>query len=150
MITPSEKAQILNGIALANANANDKDELITRPFRMSGYVPVNIPILIGLVAAPPTMKWTVFVHLFNQSYMAGLNYGNKNSSSTYTYTDLVQGYAGAVGSSVSIALLLRLLTANVSKGAKGPKLLFLNTLVNGTAGACAGFCNTYIMRRAEW
>ena len=57
--------------------------------------------------------------------------------------------AGAVGSSVSVAVLLRLMTANLSKGAKGPKLLLLNTLVNGTAGACASFCNTYMMRRAE-
>ena len=136
-------------MALANANANDKDELVPKPFRMSGFVPVNVPILIGFIAAPPTMKWTIALHVMNQSYNAGLNYGNKNSSSTYTYNDLVMGYTGAVGSSVSVAVLLRLLTANLSKGAKGPRLLLLNTIVNGTAGACASFCNTYMMRRAE-
>lgn len=59
------------------------------------------------------------------------------------------GYAGAVGSSVAVAVTLRKLTAGLTKGAKGPKLLLLNTIVNGTAGGCASFCNTYMMRKAE-
>lgn len=59
------------------------------------------------------------------------------------------GYASAVGSSIAVAVTLRKLTAGVTKGAKGPRLLFLNTIVNGTAGGCASFCNTYMMRQAE-
>ena len=84
MITQAEKDKLLEGMALAASNANDKDELVVKPFRMSGFVPVNVPILAGLVVAPPTMFWTILLHVLNQSYNAGLNYGNKNSSSSYT------------------------------------------------------------------
>ena len=133
----------MHGMALANANANDKDELVPRPFRMSGFVPVNVPILIGFIAAPPTRERHLPLHRCSAHHVVdyfvacdepivqrgpdagrtrGLNYGNKNSSSMYTYNDLITGYTGAVGSSVSVAVLLRLMTANISKGAKGPTL----------------------------
>lgn len=50
---------------------------------------------------------------------------------------------------MSVAITLRKLTAGMTKTATGKKLLLLNTLVGGTAGACASFCNTYFMRMAE-
>lgn len=52
-------------MALAASNANDKDELVIRPFRMSGFVPMNMPILIGMVTAPPTMFFTILCHVAN-------------------------------------------------------------------------------------
>ena len=55
MITKEEKENILRGISLANSCCNDKDELVPKLFRMCGFVPVNVPILFGIVLAPPTM-----------------------------------------------------------------------------------------------
>ena len=46
-------------------------------------------------------------------------------------------------------MLLRKLTQGMTKTASGKKLLLLNTFVGGTAGACASFCNTFFMRKAE-
>jgi len=85
----------------------------------------------------------------NQSYNAGLNYGNKNSTCEYTNTDLLKGYCAAIGSSITVASGLRKLTANATRTATGKKLLLLNTLVGATAGGCASFCNTLCMRYAE-
>jgi hypothetical protein len=85
----------------------------------------------------------------DQSYNAGLNYGNKNSTCEYTDFDLLKGYVAAVGSSLSVAITLRKLTSGITKTATGKKLLVLNTFVGGSAGACVSFCNTYCMRYAE-
>jgi hypothetical protein len=78
-----------------------------------------------------------------------MNFGNKNSSCVYTNSELFQGYLAAVGSSLTVAISLRKLTSNATKTATGRKLLFLNTLVGASAGACASFCNTFFMRKAE-
>ena len=66
-----------------------------------------------------------------------------------TNTDLLGGYIAAISSSVSVAILLRKLTEGMTKTASGRKLLLLNTFVGGSAGACASFCNTFFMRKAE-
>ena len=132
-----------------NASTNDTGQLVFKPFRMCGFVPVNIPILCGIVLSKPTMFNTIFFQWLNQSYNAGLNYGNKNSTCEYTDFDLLKGYIAAVGSSLSVAITLRKLTAGITKTATGKKLLVLNTVVGGSAGACASFCNTYCMRLAE-
>tara|TARA_B110001450_G_C17584655_1_gene466444 strand:- start:402 stop:1115 length:714 start_codon:yes stop_codon:yes gene_type:complete len=148
-ITVEEKTKIIRGIELMNASTNDTGQLVFKPFRMCGFVPVNIPILCGIVLSKPTMLNTIFFQWLNQSYNAGLNFGNKNSTCEYTDAELFKGYVAAVGSSLSVAITLRKLTAGVTKTATGKKLLLLNTLVGGTAGACASFCNTYFMRMAE-
>lgn len=136
----------MEGLALAQSSANDKDELVSRPFRMCGFVPMNVPILFGIVLAPPTLKFTALFQWLNQSYNAGLNFGNKNSSCNYTNSDLGIGYGAAVGSSLVVALSLRMMTAGMTARSKGLKLLMINTFVGGTAGGCASFCNTYAMR----
>lgn len=59
-ITNQEKEKIIKGIKLMNANTNDVGELVFKPFRMCGFVPVNIPILCGILLSPPTMKYTIF------------------------------------------------------------------------------------------
>lgn len=132
-----------------NASTNDQGELVARPLRMCGFVPINVPILLGIVASPPTMFNTIFFQWLNQSYNAGLNFGNKNSTCEYSNADLFKGYLAAVGSSICVAVTLRKLTAGMTKTATGKKLLLLNTMVGGTAGATASFCNTYFMRMAE-
>lgn len=59
-ITQVEKDSILRGIELSNSSANDKGELVFKPFRMCGFVPINIPVLCGIVLSKPTMFNTIF------------------------------------------------------------------------------------------
>ena len=59
-VTHAEKASILNGIDLMNSSTNDIGKMVPRPFRMCGFVPVNIPILCGMLLSPPTIFNTVF------------------------------------------------------------------------------------------
>ena len=64
-VTQAEKDSILRGIELANSSANDKGELVVKPFRMCGFVPVNIPVLCGIVLSKPTMFNTIFFQWLN-------------------------------------------------------------------------------------
>lgn len=116
---------------------------------MNGFIFTNIPILIGLVFTKPTMLNTVFFNWLNQSYMAGLNYANKNPASTFTNQDLAQGYGAAVTSSLAVAMTLRKLTAGMSKTATGSKLILINSFVAAVASSSASYCNTTCMRQAE-
>jgi len=38
-----------------NSSTNDIGELVLRPFRMCGFLPMNIPITIGMILSKPTM-----------------------------------------------------------------------------------------------
>lgn len=132
-----------------SATVADTGDQIPRMMRMCGFLPVNIPILFGMLISPPTMANTIFWQWFNQSFNAGLNYGNRNASSPYTTRDLAFGYSAAVGSSVTVALALRKLFANVSKNVTGAKLILVNSLVAAMASGSANFMNTMCMRKVE-
>lgn len=118
-------------------------------FRMSAFLPMNIPILVGMLISPPTMVNTALFQWINQSYMAGLNYQNKNESCTYTNKDLRKGYFGAVGSALFVSLSLRRATQGLVKSASGNKLLLLNGLIGSVGAGTASYFNTQAMRRAE-
>ena len=59
-VSQQEKAQIIQGIENMNSSTNDVGDLVPKPFRMCGFVPVNIPILCGIVLSKPTMFNTIF------------------------------------------------------------------------------------------
>lgn len=81
--------------------------------------------------------------------MAGLNYANKNPSSTFTNAELLRGYGASVTASLTVALTLRKLTAGMTKGVGGNRLMILNTLVAALASSSAGYVNTTLMRQPE-
>ena len=110
---------------------------------------MNIPLLVGFLISPPTMAHTALLQIINQSYMAGLNYQNKNESCTYTNKELMKGYFAAVGSALFVSLSLRRATQGIVKSASGSKLLLLNGLVGSVGGGAASYFNTQAMRRAE-
>ena len=121
-----------------------------RLLRMSGYIPVGIPITLFMVLANPTIRNTVFIQFVNQSYMAGLNFANKNETCPFTTLDLIKGYSIALGSSLSIAVGLRKISNRLSSGSMSVnRLLMLNTMVSLTASVVAGSLNTASMRQAE-
>lgn len=90
------------------------------------------------------MQWV------NQTYNAGLNYGNRNASSAYTVTDLARGYSAAVATSVGIALVSRNLMANTLSKLSGPRLVLMNAFLNYLAAAFSGFANCTLMRQKEF
>ena len=64
----------------------DTGEKIPHICRMSGFVILNTPILFGMLMTQQTPLNIMFFQWLNQSYNAGLNYGNRNASSPYSNT----------------------------------------------------------------
>lgn len=132
-----------------SSTVRDTGEEIPRFMRMCAFLPMNIPILFGMLLSRPTVMNTIFWQWFNQSFNAGLNYGNRNASSPYTNKDLAFGYSAAVGSSVSVALFLRKAFSGLTRNVTGSKLILINSLVAAMASGTANFFNTFCMRQAE-
>ncbi|CDW84214.1 sideroflexin [Stylonychia lemnae] len=152
MLNKAEFNRLVRAQSIVDSSiSKDNGEQIPRFMRMCAFVPVNVPILFGMILSPPSTANTIFWQWFNQSFNAGLNYGNRNSSSKYTNKDLMFGYSAAVGSSVSTALILRRIfgrfTAKIPNSS--PKLILINALVASIAGGTASFLNTFCMRQAE-
>ena len=80
----------------------DSGETIPLPFRMSGYVPFNGPVCVGLIMSRST-PWILFWQWMNQSQNALVNYFNRSGSNEASTRALAFSYAGAVTSAISIA-----------------------------------------------
>jgi hypothetical protein len=78
-----------------------------------------------------------------------MNYGNRNASSTYTVTDLMRGYSGAVVTSMSIALISRMMLAQRLAALSGARLILASACLNYFAAALAGTANVALMRFKE-
>ena len=89
------------------------------------------------------MQWV------NQTYNSGMNYGNRNASSSYTVYDLGKGYAGAVIVSVLISLYTRTIFASRLRSLSGGRLIMANAVLNYFPAAFAGACNLALMRFKE-
>lgn len=79
----------------------DTGEVIPLPFRMSGYVPFNGPVSVGLIMATRT-PWILFWQWMNQSQNALVNYFNRNATSSASDAVSAASYGGAVTSAISI------------------------------------------------
>jgi hypothetical protein len=90
-----------------------------------------------------------FWQWLNQTYNAGMNYGNRNASSPNTVGDLMFGYTAAVSSSIGVSLGLRKLCLNMTRSLKGGPLILANALISYVAVAIAGFLNSLCMRIGE-
>ena len=84
--------------------------------------------------------------MVNQTYNAGLNYGNRNTSSEYTTSDLARGYLGAVAASMTIAFATRKALAPQIAKMTGTRLLMASAFLNWIAAAGAGGLNCALMR----
>ena len=91
----------------------------------------------------------MFFQWANQTYNAGLNYGNRNASTKYTAVDLGSGYIGACIASMGIAAVTRTMFAGQLKSFTGAKFLMLNGVLNYVAVGSAGFLNCSLMRLKE-
>jgi tricarboxylate carrier len=125
----------------------DTGEKVILPFRMSAFVPVNIPIVVGMINSTG-IAGTIFWQWFNQSYNVAVNYANRNASNTMTNEQILRAYSGAVVTSCSLAVGLGKLAAQL-KARSGALGTVAGSLVPYTAVASAGAVNVYLMRRNE-
>jgi hypothetical protein len=93
----------------------DTGDLVFRGFRFSAFVPVNIPLVVGMLSSS-TPAGTIFWQWANQSYNVAVNYANRNiGKDEMTTQDIATSYAGAVISSCSIALGLGKVVDHLNK-----------------------------------
>jgi len=128
----------------------DTKEKVPYPFRMCSFVPVNLPIVFGLVCTRQTIINVIFWQWVNQTYNACWNYSNRNATSTFTTKELGIAYGGAVSSSIGVALFGRWLSQRfgITSGSIS-KIRFVNGLVSLFALSTAGFLNLYLIRYNE-
>ena len=135
---------------IVNASIHpDTNQPVPLVMRMCAFVPTNLPIIFGMLMSAPTPVNTAFWQWLNQTYNAGMNYGNRNASSQQTTGDILFGYSAAVTSSIGISLGLRKACAGFTRGLTGGKLVLANSIINYIAVASAGFLNSYCMRMGE-
>lgn len=123
----------------------DTGEIIPLPFRMSGYVPFNGPVSVGLIMATRT-PWILFWQWMNQSQNALVNYFNRNATSVASDSVVAASYAGAVTSAMSIGYGL----SQVVKRFYSPeKALTLLKFIALPTSIVASSVNCMIMRWPE-
>ena len=134
---------------LASCMSPDTEEPILWLSRISAFIPTNLPIFAGMLISTPTPYNIVFWQWINQTYNAGLNFGNRNASSPTTTTDILKGYTMACFVSISLALSLRKAADKVMAGRKGIGPAIVGNMVGYIAVVLAGNSNIYAMRQSE-
>ena len=82
MLTDSEITQLRKYKTIVNASIHpDTNQPVPWVMRMCAFVPTNLPIIFGMLMTPPTPLNTAFWQWINQTYNAGMNFGNRNASS---------------------------------------------------------------------
>jgi len=128
----------------------DTKEKVPVYFRMSTFVPVNLPIIFGMMCVPQTLFNVIFFQWINQTYNACWNYSNRNATCSFTNKELAMSYGAAVTSSIGVALIGRQLTKKFGSSAGSiSRQRFINGAVAVCALSCAGFLNLYLIRINE-
>lgn len=76
---------------------------------------------------------------------AGVNYANRNASSSQTTAGLIGVYLAAVTTSVGVGLGMRKVLNPFASHFTGPKQLFFNFLISFAAVGTANFANCLMM-----
>ena len=119
-------------------------------FRMSWFVPANLPLVFGLICTRQTWLNIIFWQWINQTYNAGWNFSNRNASAPFTNKDLGIAYGAAVGSSVSVACFARYISNKLFKVTGSlTKQRLVNACVSTAAMSVAGFLNLFFIRQNE-
>lgn len=114
-------------------------EIIPKLFRISSFLPANVPIAIGLMCLPTTRLNLIFFNLLNQSYNAAMNYFT-GSKSEDNKKDLLTSFGLAVSLSIGSALLFKRLL-------KDPGSSIFKIFLQRLFPTCfAGFMNLTLMR----
>ena len=136
-------------IVCASGINPDNKELIKWPMRACSIIPTKAPIIAGMLITAPVPQNIIFWQWLNQTYNAGLNYGNRNASSKQTGTDLLKAYCVATSSATVIALSMRKAADLVLAGKTGLLVAFSVNLINYCAVTIATSTNVGVMRMKE-
>ena len=104
--TPDERLWLARTV-VESATHPDTGEVIPQPLRMSGFVVYGFPICLGMLLPNPATTTVAFWQACNQSHNALVNWFNRNASLNTPSSAFAMGFAGAVTSAVSVALLFR-------------------------------------------
>eukprot|EP01006_Ploeotia_vitrea_P012521 TRINITY_DN33143_c0_g1_i1.p2 TRINITY_DN33143_c0_g1~~TRINITY_DN33143_c0_g1_i1.p2 ORF type:complete len:316 (-),score=137.58 TRINITY_DN33143_c0_g1_i1:28-975(-) len=115
--------------------------------RFSFFVPMNLPIVVGMLNAH-TPAAQMFWQWYNQTYNVAVNHANRNASNEMSYSQIGTAYAGAVTTSCGIAWGLGEVIKRSTNFAPAVRAL-IRSLVPFVAVATAGAANAYLMRRNE-
>ncbi|SPQ97473.1 Sidoreflexin [Plasmodiophora brassicae] len=110
-------------------------------FRFSAFVPVNLPICVGMLTTN-TVVGTVFWQWVNQSYNVAVNHANRNASNPMSNEQIMKAYAAAVGASCGISV-------GLNQIAQVANLRLLKQFTPFVAVASAGVLNVTLMRYNE-
>jgi len=112
---------------------------------MSGYVPFNGPICVGMMASTGTAG-ILFWSWINQSQNALINYFNRNASSKTSNETLVISYCGAVSAALGVAFGLTTLMKRTMPPASAMRIMKFVAFPSSIIASCS---NCYIMRSPE-
>ena len=124
---------------------SESGQMIPLPFRMSGYVPFNGPVSVGLILAQRT-PWILFWQWMNQSQNALVNYYNRSGSRSGSDAGFAASYCGAVTSAISIAYGL---SRTVKRFASPERAATLLKFIALPTSVVASSVNCIIMRWPE-
>jgi len=128
----------------------DTKEKIPAAFRMSWFVPTNLPIIFGMMCVPQSLFNVIFFQWVNQTYNACWNYCNRNATCSFSNKELAMSYGAAVTSSIAVALVGRKLAQKFGTTTGSiSRQRFVNGAVAVCALSCAGFLNLYLIRYNE-
>jgi tricarboxylate carrier len=143
--TGATNEQLWDALKVKQAAINPgTNEIVVRPFRMSAFLPANVPIIFGMLSMTSPAA-TVFWQVVNASYNSALNYANRSGAEVST-TQLAQSYMLAVTTAVGLSFGVRKLG---SRGKLKQVLDRVPFVVPYTAVAGAGAANVYASRSVE-
>lgn len=119
-------------------------QIIPRPFRMSSFLPSNVPIVFGMLAFPGPAG-TIFWQVVNATYNSLLNYENR-SGATVDMAQVAMNYGLAVSTALGLSFGVRALG---SRGKMKQVLDRVPFVVPYVAVSGAGAANIYFTRRME-
>ena len=96
----------------------DTGEAIPLLFRMSFFMPSNLPITAGMLLSGTGMR-QVFWQWLNQSYNAGFNYANRNATVPISMPQLAASYGVATGVACGMSFALGKVVERLQAGASG-------------------------------
>ena len=133
----------------------DTGEIIPLVFRMSTFMPSNLPITAGMLLSGPGAA-QIFWQWANQSYNAGFNYANRNATVPMDSKALALSYGVATGvacgMSYGLGRVVQGLQTRMGGAAGAPQPLSLKLLTRGLpwlSVATAGVANVLAMRYKE-
>jgi hypothetical protein len=127
----------------------DNEETVMWPARVSSFIPTNYMIIAPMLLSAPTVFNTVFWQWVNFTYIASLNYGNRNASAPQTNADIAKSYVLATIAAMTLALSMRVASDKMLAGKTGVMATLSTNIIACTATAVAGGANVYIFRTPE-